>query len=77
MALYRKDLHSYPYTDEHGYTWVDSGGFLALDGSSQACFECSKPTRRIDVDFHAYFCNSTACNQAIEAKLRSWKDTTS
>jgi hypothetical protein len=66
----------YPWTDEHGYTWLDPSGFdidylkSAALNWPMPCFICNRKTRRIDIDYNGFFCNSYACNLTIELDLK-------
>lgn len=71
----------YPYTDEYGYVWVDPSGFISTmhgqlikDKQFKApCFTCNRMISRLDINFEGYFCNSYACNLAVEMDLKGIK----
>lgn len=57
----------YPKWDGYGTYWYDPSGFHSDD--PHVCFICSRPTSRIDIDFHAAFCNSEECNDDVRRDL--------
>lgn len=69
---------TYPYTDEYGYYWYDSSGFRQTMPTEawryspvkSPCFVCHQLTDRVDIDYHAVFCNSEECNKKIDEDLR-------
>lgn len=69
MATSKTDQLIYPYTDEAGFTWIDRSGMLTEE--KYPCFMCKRPTTRVDIDFHGYFCNSYACNLQIDQELKN------
>ncbi|QJD50960.1 hypothetical protein KNV00_gp059 [Streptomyces phage Bmoc] len=57
----------YPSWDSYGTYWYDPSGFHSDE--PHVCFICSRPTGRIDIDFHGAFCNSEECNEVIRQDL--------
>ncbi len=57
----------YPRRDGYGTYWYDSCGMH--EETVHPCFMCDQPTHRLDINFHAYFCNSDECNEAVRLDL--------
>ena len=57
----------YPRRDGYGTYWYDSCGMH--EETVHPCFTCDQPTHRLDINFHAYFCNSDECNEAVRLDL--------
>ena len=48
---------------------IDPSTILA--SSPGQCFVCKTSTYCIDINYQAYYCDSTACNKVIEDELRA------
>lgn len=57
----------FPYVDEYGGMWLDHSGWYKE--RAQPCFICKKPTHRLDIDYHGYYCMSTECEDFIRKDL--------
>jgi hypothetical protein len=61
----------YPRWDGYGTYWYDTSGMHS--NTQVPCFICKQLTHRLDIDFHAYFCNSDACNEEVRKDLESYE----
>lgn len=61
----------YPRWDGYGTYWYDSSGMYSEEPAP--CFMCKQLTHRLDIDFHGYFCNSDACNEAVRKDLEKYE----
>jgi hypothetical protein len=66
-AWYEQD---FPLIDAQGTTWLDPSGFKSTRGNGP-CFICERPTRRIDINYGAYFCDRQECRDRIRADLEA------
>jgi hypothetical protein len=57
----------YPGWDSYGTYWYDPSG-MHTDVAGN-CFICGTSTYRLDIDFHAHFCNQTECNDEVRRQL--------
>lgn len=59
----------YPRHDSYGDYWYDASGLHSNDAG--ACFTCKRPTHRMDIDLHGFFCNSTECNDKYREQIEA------
>ncbi len=58
------------WTDERGFKWMSKDDHCGMySDEAYPCMICKNPTHRLDINLHAYYCNTLKCNEKLGEEL--------